>query len=141
MKINIRRAHPDALIPEYKTSGAVAFDLAVIEGGVLAPNEYRLFRTGIVIAVPEGHALILAPRSSNGKKGIRLANSIGVIDQDFCGNDDELRLVLHNFGNTPYTVEPGERLAQGLIMPITKVTFAEVDNMGTPNRGGFGTTG
>lgn len=142
MNISFRCTDPRAIHPAYQTPGAVAFDLAVLEGGTLAPNERRLFGTGIVIKVPTGQALILAPRSSNAKKGILLANTIGVIDQDYCGPEDEIKLFLHNIGSAPYTLEPGERIAQGLFVPITKGIFVEEAVWGSAtNRGGFGTTG
>ncbi|MBK6791590.1 MAG: hypothetical protein IPG80_03420 [Anaerolineales bacterium] len=100
MQIEIRRLRDDVPMPEYKTTGAVAFDLTVIEGATLAPGERTLLPTGLVMRVPEGHALILASRSSNAKKGIRLANSVGIIDQDYCGREDELRIAVHNSERT-----------------------------------------
>ena len=142
MYINIRRLTPDVPLPEYKTPGAVAFDIAVIEGGTLAPGERKLFPTGLVIKVPEGHALLLAARSSNAKKGIQLANGVGIIDQDYCGPNDELHLALYNIGTESYTVEKYERIGQGLFVPIAQVTFIEPSPWETQeNRGGFGTTG
>ncbi len=142
MDIAIRRLHPDVPFPEYKTPGAAAFDLAIFEDGVLAPGERKLFGTGLVVQVPHGHVLLLMPRSSNAKKGILLANSIGVIDEDYCGPEDELRLFLLNIGTEPYRLEKGERIAQGMFVPLTRGSFIEptlwsVEN----NRGGFGTTG
>lgn len=142
MEIAIRRLHPDTPLPEYKTSGAVAFDLAVIEEGVLAPGERKMFRTGLVVKVPAGHVLLLAARSSNAKKGIQMANSIGVIDEDYCGPEDELRLFLYNISTEPYHIQKGERIAQGFFVPISMGSFIEprewrVEN----NRGGFGSTG
>ena len=101
MKIAIRRLSPTTPLPEYKTNGACAFDLAVLEGGTLAPNERRLFSTGLVVKVPDDHVLILAPRSSNAKKGLRLSNGIGVIDSDYWGPNDEIKLSLHNINHTP----------------------------------------
>jgi len=141
MNIEIRRLTPNVPLPEYKTSGACAFDIAVLEGRTLIPNERALFGTGLVVNVPNDHVLMLAPRSSNGKKGIRLANGIGVIDSDYCGPTDELKLMLHNIGSEPYTVESGERIAQGMFIPITRATFIEPDEWSTCDRGGFGTTG
>lgn len=142
MEISFRRLTPDTPIPEYKTPGAAAFDLAIIEEGVLAPGEKKMFRTGLVIRVPEQHVLILAPRSSNAKKGIQLANSIGIIDQDYCGPEDELRLFLYNIGEEAYHLEKGERIAQGLFLPVTKGIFQESQAWDiSSNRGGFGTTG
>lgn len=141
MDINIRRLSPSVPLPEYKTSGACAFDIAVMESKTLAPNERHLFSTGLVVKVPENHVLILAPRSSNAKKGIRLANGIGIIDGDYCGPNDELKLALHNIGTEPYTVETHERIAQGLFIPVTRGTFIEPTEWEAPDRGGFGTTG
>lgn len=141
MEIAIRRLSSNVPFPEYKTSGACAFDLAVLDGRTLAPNERALFGTGLVVNVPNDHVLVLAPRSSNGKKGIRLANGIGIIDSDYCGPNDELKLMLHNIGDAPYTVEPGERIAQGMFIPITRATFVEPAEWSATDRGGFGTTG
>ncbi|MFA6132245.1 MAG: dUTP diphosphatase [Patescibacteria group bacterium] len=141
MQILFKRLSPEVPVPEYKTAGAVAFDLAVPQGGVIQPGETKFFPTGLVIKVPEGHVLLVAPRSSNAKKQIRMGNGIGLIDQDYCGPTDELKLALHNFGQTPYTVENGERIAQAMIVPVLKGEFIEVDEMAAPDRGGFGSTG
>lgn len=141
MEIAIRRLRADIPLPEYKTPGACAFDLAVIEGKILEPNERAMFGTGLVVNVPNDHVLLLLPRSSNGKKGIRLANGTGVIDSDYCGPNDELKLMLHNIGAEPYTVEAGERIAQGMFVPITRAQFIEPTDWHAPDRGGFGTTG
>ncbi len=141
LPVHIRRLHKDVPFPEYKTGGAIAFDIAIPKGGVIPPGEAVIFETGLVIATPKGYGLILASRSSNAKKGIVLANGIGVIDQDYCGPDDQLRLSLRNMNKEPYTVEDGERLAQGIFLPIPEVVFEEVETLSAPNRGGFGTTG
>ncbi|HBP00178.1 MAG: Deoxyuridine 5'-triphosphate nucleotidohydrolase Dut [Candidatus Uhrbacteria bacterium GW2011_GWF2_41_16] len=137
----IRRLDPEVPFPVYKTPGAVAFDLAVFEETDLTPGETKMLRTGLVICVPEGYAIILAPRSSNAKKGIRLGNGIGVVDQDYCGPEDELRLALHNFGTQTYHIEKGERLAQGFLVPVAHAQFEEGQILAQPNRGGFGSTG
>lgn len=142
MKIKFRRIHPNAVIPEYKTPGSVAFDLALIEDVAIEPHTFVKTRTGIVVEVPEGYALILASRSSNApKKGINMANSIGVIDQDYCGPEDEIHLLLQNITNEPVCLHAGDRVAQGMIVPIARATFEEVDELAQESRGGFGTTG
>lgn len=141
MQVAFRRLSPDTPVPEYKTPGACAFDIAVIEEKTLRPGERHLFSTGLVVAVPKDHVLLLLSRSSNAKKGIRLSNSVGVIDQDYCGPNDELKAAVHNFGTEPYTVQKGERIMQGLIIPVAKATFIEQNDFGGPDRGGFGTTG
>ena len=141
LPVRFKRLSPDVILPEYKTLGACAFDIPVSEGGVLQPDERRSFPTGLVVCVPAGHVLLLFPRSSNAKKGIQLANSVGVIDQDYCGPTDQLHAFLYNIGSEPYTVEKGERLMQGLIVPIARAVFEEAVELEAPNRGGFGTTG
>lgn len=141
MQVSFRRISPDAVIPEYKTPGACAFDIAVIESVTLPPGGRALLPTGLVIEVPAGHVLILAPRSSNAKKGLRLGNGIGIVDQDYCGPTDQLYAAVHNFGDQAYTIEKGERIMQGLIIPVVKATFIEQTTLTTPDRGGFGTTG
>lgn len=141
MDVAIRRLSPLTPLPEYQTPGACAFDIAVIESKTLQPNERAFFPTGLVVRVPDDHVLILAPRSSNAKKGIRLSNGIGVIDSDYCGPTDELKLSLHNIGSEPYTVEMGERIAQGLFVPISRAQFLEPAEWEGKDRGGFGTTG
>ncbi len=141
MKVTIKRMGAEVPMPEYKTSGACAFDIGVTEGGVLAPGERRKFKTGLVVCVPNGHVLLLFNRSSGAKKGIQLANSVGVIDEDYCGPEDQLYAYLLNVGQEPYTVEAGERVMQGIILPIERAEFIESENLEAPNRGGFGTTG
>lgn len=140
MQVTIRRLTDDTPMPEYKTAGACAFDIAVIEEYILQPNERKIFRTGLIVKVPDNHLLLLLPRSSNAKKGIRLANGTGVIDRDYCGPTDELFAYLHNVGNEPYTVQKGERIMQGVIVPCPAVSFIEGET-GAADRGGFGTTG
>ena len=141
LSVKIRRLDSGVALPTYKTAGAVAFDIAVRNGGTLAAGERRLFPTGLVICVPKDHALMLAARSSNAKKGLQLANGIGLVDQDFCGPNDELQLALYNIGSEPYTIEKDERVAQGMFVPVIKAIFEEIEVLTAPNRGGFGTTG
>ena len=70
-----------------------------------------------------------------------MANCVGLIDQDYCGPNDELLISLYNIGTEPYTVEKYERVAQGMFVPIRKASFEEVDELTGANRGGFGSTG
>jgi dUTP pyrophosphatase len=141
LTVRFKRLSNDVPVPEYKTVGAVAFDVAVSDGGELQPGERKKFPTGLVVCVPENHVLILVPRSSNAKKGVILANSVGIIDRDYCGPDDQLFAYLHNVGSETYAVEKGERIMQGLIVPVVKANFEEVCELTNPNRGSFGTTG
>lgn len=139
--VDISLIHPDAVAPAYQTPGAVAFDIAVVEEKTIQPGAIEKIQTGLVICVPKDHLLMLAPRSSNTKKGIQLANSVGIIDQDYCGPTDQLFLALYNIGTEPYTVQKGERIAQGMIIPVARAEFRVIDELKQSDRGGFGTTG
>ncbi|EKD32719.1 MAG: hypothetical protein ACD_76C00161G0018 [uncultured bacterium] len=141
MNINVKLCHPDAVMPEYKTAGSVGFDLAVVEEQIIAPNETKFLRTGLIICVPNGYSLILAARGSISKKNLILANGIGVVDTDYCGPNDEILLAVRNIGAEPYTVQKHERLAQGLFMPVEKTEFEKTDAISETSRGGFGSTG
>lgn len=141
MKVRITRLRSDIELPEYKTSEAAAFDIAVCEGATIPPGETAFLPTGLIIQAPEGHMLVIAPRSSTfKKKGLRLGNTIGIIDRDFCGPDDELLIYLWNPGKVPVTVEAGERIAQGIFLPITRAEWDEGEPTGS-SRGGWGSTG
>ena len=141
MKVRIVRVEKDLPLPEYKTDGAVAFDFYTREAATIAPGEDALLKSNLIVEVPVGHALIITPRSStSSKKGLEFRN-IGVVDQDFHGPGDEIKLHVHNFTSDPVAVERGERLAQGLIVPIAKAEWDEVESIKEGSRGGWGSTG
>ncbi|MCB9798720.1 dUTP diphosphatase [Candidatus Nomurabacteria bacterium] len=142
MNIRIKRIDTSLPLPQYQTSGAVAFDLYSRISDTLIPGETKLIPTNLIIETPPGYMLMLAARSSLAKKkGLKMANGIGIIDQDYCGDTDELHLCLHNYSASPVTLEPGERLAQGAFVPIERANWEEVTSMENASRGGFGTTG
>jgi dUTP pyrophosphatase len=142
MKIKIVRIEKDLPLPEYKTEGAVAFDLYTRDAATIAPKDSALLRTNLIVEVPEGHALVLAARSSLGpKRGLIMRNAIGIIDRDYHGPEDEIKLFVYNFTSEPVSIERGERLAQGLILPVARAEWEEVSEMKEESRGGFGSTG
>ncbi|HXK38010.1 MAG TPA: dUTP diphosphatase [Candidatus Paceibacterota bacterium] len=141
MQITIKRIDTALPIPEYKTKGAAGFDLMTREDIVIAPKCIGYAPLNIIIAVPEGHMLLLAPRSSLHKKGLDLANSVGIVDQDFRGEADELRAALYNFSDNEVVLSRGDRIVQGIVSPIHVAEFVEVEMMDEPSRGGFGSTG
>ena len=141
MDVKIIRVDKTLPLPEYHTTGAVAFDLYSRVDAELEPNEIKLLPSNFIIEVPEGHALIIAARSSTYKKGLRLTNSIGVIDQDYHGPNDEIHLAIYNYTDEKVLIPKGERIAQGLIIPVTKANWQEVDVIKETSRGGFGSTG
>ena len=141
LAIPIRRVDPTLPLPEYKTRGAVAFDLASRETVTIEPHSVGYLPLNICLVTPPGYMLLIAARSSLHKRGLMMANGVGIGDQDFCGNDDEWRGVLLNFTNAPITVERGERILQGMFISIAKAQFDERQDLDAPNRGGLGSTG
>lgn len=142
MKIKIVRIDKSLPLPQYHTPGSVAFDLYTRIDAIFNPGEIKLLPANFIIQVPKGHFLMIAARSSLFKTGLQVANSIGVIDQDYHGPQDELLLSLRNFSDKIVEVKKGDRLAQGLILPIHKVEeWQEVDLIKSDSRGGYGSTG
>lgn len=142
MKVKIKRIDKSLEIPEYKTKGAVGFDLLAREETHINPFEVKLIPLNLVVKVPKGYGLFLFSRSSTpSKKGLIVANSVGVIDQDYSGEEDELKLSVLNVTKKKVTVEKGERICQGIFLKLSIAKFSEVKKMSKKSRGGFGTTG
>lgn len=140
MQVKIKRIDKTLPLPGYQTPGAVAFDMLARETVVIAPHTIGRVPTNLVIQIPEGFMLMIKDRSSTAKKKGLLC-TVGFIDQDYCGDSDEILMQYYNFLDVPVTIEREERLAQGAFVKIDKPTWEEVDSMGTQDRGGFGTTG
>lgn len=143
MKLQIKKLNPRATLPTYGTSGAAGADLyALLDAPVtIAPHETLLIHTGLAIAVPEGYAGLIYPRSGMAsKRGLAPANKVGVVDSDYRG---EVMVALHNHGDVAQTVTDGERVAQLVIAPVLQVAFEEVEDLDDTARGagGFGSTG
>lgn len=142
MKAKIKKLHPEAIIPEYHTSESAAFDLAILEDVTVMPGELKLLGTGLVIEAPEGHFLLIASRSSLPyKKGLNLANGIGVIDRDYSGPNDEIKMMVKNFTDKPVELKKGDRVAQGIFVRVDQVEWEETEEMRDADRGGYGSTG
>lgn len=144
IKIMREQFKPSDILPEYKTGGSAGMDLkaAIDEPLTLAPGERKLVPTGIAIHIPgEDKVGLVYPRSGlSSKKGIGLANSVGVIDSDYRG---EIFCPLINHSKEEYVLEPLERMAQLVIAPIHIMDLNVVDSLEDSERGagGFGSTG
>ena len=142
--IKIKILRDGVNLPEYKTEGAAALDLAsAADSAITIPAGGRaLIPTGIAISIgsPYYVALVCARSGLSTKFGVSLANGIGVIDSDYRG---EIFVSLINHGDADYTVEIGERVAQLMFMPIERANFIKVDELDSTERGagGFGSTG
>ncbi len=142
MQVFIQRIDTDLPLPRYESSGAVGFDVITRETTTIEPNAIALIPGNVIVQVPEGYALLIIPRSSlPRKKGLICPHSIGVIDQDYHGHDDEILVQVKNVTDAPVTVERGERIAQGLFVKVERAQWEEVASHGKESRGGFGSTG
>ncbi len=142
MQVHVRRVDPTLPLPTYETAGSVGFDVITRETTTVDPNQTALIPGNVIVKVPEGYALVVAPRSSlPRRKGLQFPHSIGVIDCDYHGPKDELLIQVKNVTDASVTVERGERIAQGLFVKVDRAEWVEVDDHGAPSRGGFGSTG
>lgn len=142
MLVPIHRLDPSIDLPKYETAGAAGFDLAASVDMTIQPGQVALVPTGLVIAVPAGHVLGIFARSSTPlKRGLMVANGVGLVDRDYCGPNDEIKIEVFNFTAAPVAVKRGDRLAQGVILPFVRAEWGEDAMPGGPSRGGFGSTG
>lgn len=142
MQIKIKRIDKSFPLPEYHTNGSVAFDLYSRIDETIPAGETKFLPANLIIETPPEYMLMIASRSSLGKKkGLKLTNGVGIIDQDFCGEEDELKLFVHNFTKEDVKIEKGERLGQGVFVKIEKAQWKEVEKMNENSRGGWGSTG
>jgi dUTP diphosphatase len=129
-------------LPSYGTSEAAGFDLAAAHDLVVAPRQIALVRTGLVIEVPTGYFLAIFARSSTPlKRGLIVSNGVGVIDPDYSGPNDEVMVQVMNVTDSDVSIQRGDRLAQGIILPAARVAWEEVNEIREVTRGGFGSTG
>lgn len=159
--VNIKRLHPHAVIPRYATELASGFDLVAVEDVIIAPGETKLIPLGFAIEIPPGYEMQVRPRSGVSlRTKLRVANAPGTVDADFRG---EVSVIVDNISRQhrkvffrhpthwniganregTYIVRKGDRIAQGAIAPVERVTFAVVDELSETTRGagGFGHTG
>lgn len=140
MKVNIKRIDKSLPLPEYKTSGAVAFDLYSRVDAIIKPKTIERLPTNVIIKIPKGYMLEVKDRSSTLKrKGLLI--STGYIDNDHHGEQDEIQLQVYNLTDNDVNVERGDRLGQGVFIKINIAEWKEVNKMSEKNRGNFGSTG
>lgn len=166
MNIKIKRLHPDAVIPKYAHAGDSGFDLVVVEDVVIEPGETKLIPTGLAFEIPEGFELQVRPRSGITLK-TKLRVQLGTVDAGYRG---EIGVIVDNIADDPlgnvapylshidgndyrtdgeiypnetYIIRKGDRIAQGVIAPVAKMEFEEVDELSDTERSdkGFGSTG
>lgn len=142
--LRIKKLYERAVLPKRATQGSAGLDLhAVIdEPVVVAPGDLKMVGTGLAIGLPDSGyvALVFARSGLAVRHGIALSNGVGVIDSDYRG---EIKVGLCNHGSEPYTIAPGERIAQLVVMPVCSLPVLQVDSLEETARGqgGFGSTG
>jgi dUTP pyrophosphatase len=142
LTLRIRRLRDDVALPEYGTAGAAAFDLAAAADVSIPAGAMALVPTGLVIEVPEGMFLGIFARSSTPlKRGLMVANGVGVVDSDYCGPTDEVKIAVYNATSAPVSVHAGDRIAQGILLSAPRVRWQEDSTLRAEARGGFGSTG
>jgi dUTP pyrophosphatase len=141
IELPIQRLRDDAVVPERAYTGDAGLDLAACERVELGPGERALVGTGLAVAIPEGYAGFVQPRSGlAARHGLTIVNSPGLVDSGYRG---ELRVVLLNTdAREPFVIEPGMRIAQLVVLPIPELELVEVDELPASERGvrGFGSS-
>jgi dUTP pyrophosphatase len=139
--VRIQRIDKALPLPMYETAGSVGFDLIARESVTIEPGKIELVPGNVIIEVPEGYMLAVASRSSTPrKKGLTPPHGFGIIDHDYCGPQDEVKIQVYNFSSAPVTIERGEKVAQGVFVRVDKFEWEEVDEIRKDSRGGFGST-
>lgn len=139
MSIIIKRFDKTLQLPEYEP-GAACFDLSCRLDITVNPKEVKLIPVNIAVKVPEDHALLIFARSSTPwKRGLMLANGVGVVDPFYCGNKDEVQIEVFNFGEETVQIVKGDKLAQAMFVKVAPAYWNEVDSMPDEGRGGYST--
>ena len=142
LPVRVKRIDKDLPLPVYESIGAVGMDLVCRETVEIPPQQLWKIPANIIVDVPLGYMLAIVPRSSTMTKyNLIMPNSFGVIDNDYCGEEDELLIQVYNMKpHTSTTVERGDKIAQALLFKVGHAKFFEVDEMSDVSRGGFGST-
>jgi dUTP pyrophosphatase len=141
MKVKIKRIDKSLPLPVYETGGSVGFDILARETVTINAGTIELIPGNIIVEVPEGYMLAVASRSSTPKKkGLTPPHGFGVIDRDYCGPEDEVKIQVYNFSGSAVTIERGEKIAQGVFVRVDKFEWEESEVMQKQSRGGFGST-
>jgi dUTP pyrophosphatase len=140
-ELPIRRLREDAVLPSRAYPGDAGLDLSADERAELAPGERATIGTGLALALPNGRAGLVLPRSGlASRNGIGVLNAPGLIDSGYRG---EVRVILHNHGSETFRVDPGMRIAQLVVVAVEDVRLVEVEELPASERGegGYGSSG
>ena len=141
MTLSFKRISPDAVLPSYAHPGDAGMDLRSVDDAVIPPGGRALVHTGLVVNLPPAYEAQVRPRSGLAlRNGVTVLNTPGTIDAGYRG---EIGVILAHFGDEPFTVRKGDRIAQMVIAPVTFAEIVETDSIDETDRGagGFGSTG
>lgn len=142
MSITIKvKAAEGIVLPAYATPGSSGLDIRANESVSIKPGDHHAVTTGLFVEIPEGYEAQIRPRSGLAfKNGVTVLNAPGTIDSDYRG---EIKVILVNLGDVNFVVEPGDRIAQMVIAPVTRAEMVRVEELNDTQRagGGFGSTG
>jgi len=139
--VKVLRENEGISLPEYATPFSAGADIRASETAVLLPGERASIPTGLRIELPEGYEAQVRPRSGLAiRHGVTILNAPGTIDCDYRG---EIRVLLINHGREPFTIEPGDRIAQFVVAPVSRIVWQQAESLEESGRGegGFGSTG
>ena len=143
LPVEVTRIHPDAVLPYYATGESAGFDLTIIEPVAVAQGEVKLVRTGLVVTGFPGYMLYITGRSSTPRRhGVQVIT--GIVDRDYCGIEDELKIQVAGLRPTGAKIPAGTAIAQGIFVAVRNPSAFSVlhsnDRKKVKNRGGFGST-
>ena len=152
--LKFKKLHKDAIIPKYQTGGASGFDFhALIEGNsdltrkiLIDPKDQVLIRTGLSCSIPNGYEIQIRPKSGLSlKHKLIITNTPGTVDSDY-SPPNEIKIIIYNLGDSPYVVQNGQRVAQGVFSPVIQAEIVEIteiqeEDIDRNRGGGFGSTG
>lgn len=141
MTLGFKRVHPDAVLPAYAHPSDAGMDIRSVEALTIPVGARKLVHTGLVIELPPFYEAQVRPRSGLAlKSGVTVLNTPGTVDSGYRG---EIGVILANFGEAPFAVAKGDKIAQLVIAPVTQPTVVEVAEVAATDRGsgGFGSTG
>lgn len=142
MKVRIKRIDTSLPLPRYETNGSVGFDFLAREDVIVPSKSIALIPGNVIVEVPSSYMLMVTLRSSTPrKKGLLMPHGVGIIDHDYCGPADEIKIQVYNFTDNSVTISQGEKIAQGIFVHIDKAEWEEVKRIKEESRGGFGSTG
>src|SRR3989344_7557272 len=130
MKVRIKRLDGSVELPKYQTDESAGFDIAASADITIQSGEIKLISTGLIVEAPHGYYLLVTARSSTPRKtGLSMPHGVGIVDRDYSGPEDEIKLQFRNFTDKAVEIKKGDRIAQGLFVPVNQAEWEEVDEI------------